>query len=192
MALRLALEQRKLQALTPYKPMAWEQALRQAGLLEKYKHLPSSMQFGFDLHIPRITRTQAPPNKDSIDLPEHAKAFHKIIAAEFEKGRYLSLCSQAELESLIGPFQTSLFGIIPKPGRPGHFQNIQNFSFPHKVSQAFPNPSINSQINAAKFPTTWGTFSTISMLVSRLLPGSQAATRDVAKAYRTIPLHPSQ
>jgi hypothetical protein len=191
-ALKCALEQRKLQALTPYKPMAWEHALRQAGLLEKYKHLPSSMQFGFDLHIPRITRTQAPPNKNSIDLPEHAEAFRKIVAAEFEKGRYLGRCSRAELESLIGPFQTSPIGIIPKPGRPGHFRNIQNFSFPHKVSRAFPNPSINSQIDAAEFPTTWGTFSTVALVASRLPPGSQAATRDVAEAYRTIPLHPSQ
>ena len=150
------------------------------------------MQIGFDLHIPRIIHTQAPPNKDSIDRPEHAEAFRKIIAAEFEKGRYLGRCTQAELESLIGPFQSSPFGIIPKPGRPGHFRNIQNYSFPHKVSRAFPNPSINSQIDAADFPTTWGTFSAVALLIARLPPGSQAATRDVAEAYRTIPLHPSQ
>ena len=142
MVLKLALEQRKLRALTPYKPMAWEHALRQAGLLKKYGHLPCAMQIGFDLHIPRITHTQAPPNKDSVGRPEHAEAFQKIIVAEFEKDRYLGRCTQAELESLIYPFQSSPFGIIPKRGRPGHFQNIQNYSFPHKVSRAFPNPSI--------------------------------------------------
>ena len=32
----------------------------------------------------------------------------------------------------------------------------------------------------------------VSLLISRLPPDSQVATRDVAEAYRTIPLHPSQ
>jgi hypothetical protein len=30
------------------------------------------------------------------------------------------------------------------------------------------------------------------LLIAHLSPGSEAATRDVAEAYRTIPLHPSQ
>src|ERR1700683_5347032 len=32
----------------------------------------------------------------------------------------------------------------------------------------------------------------MSLLLCRLPPGSQIATRDVSEAYRTIPLHPSQ
>ena len=43
-----------------------------------------------------------------------------------------------------------------------------------------------------EFPTTWGTFSIISLLIHQLPPYSQVATRDVAEAYRTIPLHHSQ
>jgi len=52
--------------------------------------------------------------------------------------------------------------------------------------------SINHNITAEDFPTTWGKFSLIYDLIARLPPGSEAATRDVAEAYRTIPLHPSQ
>ena len=38
----------------------------------------------------------------------------------------------------------------------------------------------------------WGKFSTVYLLASRLPVGSEVATRDMAKAYRTIPLHSSQ
>ena len=82
--------------------------------------------------------------------------------------------------------------MIPKPGHPGKFRLIQNFSFPHNTSLAFPNPSINDNITTEHFPCTWDKFSTVYLLISRLPPGSEAATRDVAEAYRTISLHLSQ
>lgn len=52
--------------------------------------------------------------------------------------------------------------------------------------------SINSQVNPDDFPCTWGTFDTICQVVQYLPAGLQAAVRDVAEAYQTIPLHPSQ
>lgn len=187
---KLVLARRSQQALTPYNPDAWEQSLRSTGLWSKYSHLPHSMRFGFNLQIPAITVTQAPPNKDSIT--EFGEEFQKIVLKESSKGRYLGPFSRDTLEALIGPFQSSPFGIIPKPGRIGHYRNVQNYSFPHTPSLRFPNPSINSQIDANRFPSTWGTFSIICLIISRLPPGSQVATRDVAEAYRTVPLHPSQ
>ena len=39
---------------------------------------------------------------------------------------------------------------------------------------------------------TWGTFSTVSLLIHRLPLGLQLATRDVTEAYHTIPFHHSQ
>ena len=41
-------------------------------------------------------------------------------------------------------------------------------------------------------PLHFGTFDTITLLVTRLPPSTQAAVRDVAEAYWTIPLHASQ
>lgn len=79
-----------------------------------------------------------------------------------------------------------------KPGRPGHFCLLQNYFFLYNTSPLLPNPSINSFLNSDKFPTTWGTFSIISLLIHQLPPHSQIATRDVTEAYRTIPLHYSQ
>ena len=42
------------------------------------------------------------------------------------------------------------------------------------------------------FPCTWGTFATVCFTIYNLPPGSQAAIRDVAEAYRTIPITPDQ
>ena len=98
------------------------------------------------------------------------------------------------METLISPFWSSPFSIIPKLGQVDKYHNIQNYSFPSSTSSNFPNSSINSQVDSDLFPMTWGTFSviTIALLIHQLLPGSQLAMRDVAEAYWTIPLHHSQ
>lgn len=188
--LLVALARRELVPPTPYKAEAWEHHLRASGLLHRFARIPSGLRHGFILNFPRIYRTQSPPNKDSIDL--YSQEFLDSVQKEVSKGRYLGPFSLTSIESIIGPFQSSPLSIIPKPGRPGKFRLIQNFSFPLSPSPSFPNPSINSYIDADDFPTTWGKFSAVYLLISHLPPGSEAATRDVAEAYRTVPLHRSQ
>jgi len=114
-----------------------------------------------------------------------------IVMAEVAKGRYIGPFTQKELEDLIGPFQTSPLSVIPKLDRPDKHQLIQNLLYPYSLSTAFPNPAINSNIDSTKFPCTWGTFAAVSLVIQHLPPGSQAAVRDVAEAYCTIPLHSS-
>jgi hypothetical protein len=91
---------------------------------------------------------------------------------------------------VLGPFQTSPLSLVPKISKPGKYRAVHNFSHPHDMQ---PNmASINSHINSDNFPCTWGTFTTVSLLVSRLPPGSQASVHNVAEAYRTIPVIPTQ
>ena len=187
---RVALERRKLCPLTPYKPEAWEFELQRAGVLEHFAGIPSGLRLGFRIDFPSISTIQIPPNKDSIS--EFSMEFNSIIQNELEKGRFIGPFLANTLKDLIGPFQSSPLSIIPKPGNAKKFRIVQNFSFPSQPSASFPNPSINSYIKAEKFPTTWGKFSIVYQLISTLPPGSEAATRDVSEAYRTLPLHPSQ
>jgi hypothetical protein len=175
---------------TPYKPDAWETALQAANLLRRFSHIPLGFHNGFIINFPRISRVQIPPNKDSVAL--HHIEFAKTLDKEIVKNRYLGPFTASLLSILIGPFQTSPISIVPKPGRPGKFRLVQNFSYPISPSPEFPNSSINSFVNADDFPTSWGTFSIVYLLISRLPPNSELATRDVAEAYRTIPLHESQ
>ena len=190
MELKNVLELRKSLALTPYNSHAWESMLSASGLSKKYPSLPQNLRTGFLINMPMISTTQTPPNKSVITEYQHQ--FVKIVSLELFKQRYFDPFSSLVTESLIGPFQTSPFSIIPKPGKPERFRLIQNYSYPHNVTPVHLNPSINSFLNSDDFPTTWGTFSIISLLIHQLPPHSQVATREVAEAYRTIPLHHSQ
>ena len=178
------------QTLTPYKADVWEFELRQAGLLAQFHKIPPGFRHGFFLDFPSIPFVQTPNNKDSVNA--YSEQFNAILDNELSKGRFLGPFPLNDIEAALGPFQTSPLSLIPKPGRPGKLRLIQNFSFPQSPTAQFPNPSINSHISADNFPTTWGKFSVIYLLISRLPPGSEVATRDVAEAYRTVPLHRSQ
>ncbi len=186
--LRSALEQRKIKANTPYKPDAWREQLAKANLINLYPDLPEQLERGFSAGVKPINTTFTPPNKPSVQT--HAAAFQLCIQTEFERARYIGPFSRAEIESLLGPFQSSPLSIIPKPGKPGKFRLIQNLSFPHVPRNNIS--SINSAIDSNLFPCTWGTFSVVSHLIWQLPPLSQAAVRDIKEAYRTIPLAPSQ
>ncbi|TFY59650.1 hypothetical protein EVJ58_g5647, partial [Rhodofomes roseus] len=183
-----ALWQRRRKPLTPYVADVWEQLLADSGLQCRYPTIVQSFRHGFRIGIPHLVHTHTPPNAQSIDT--HPAEFRNAIESERQKERMLGPFSRDELESLIGPFQTSPLSIIPKPHKPGAFRLIQNFSFPHSFSAGYQ--SINSYLTANDFPCTWGTFNAFSLLCYRLPPGSQAAVRDVAEAYRSVPLHPSQ
>ena len=108
--------------------------------------------------------------RNNAAISEYQTQFNKIVDSEIQKQRYIGPFSRQHTEALIGPFQSSPFSIIPKPGKPGHFRLLQNFSYPYDVSPALPNPSINSFLDSDDFPTTWGTFSIISLLIHQLPP----------------------
>ena len=185
-----ALEQRKRKPCTPYHLDAWFQFLHIGGLLPKYGHILEGLRVGFTVDFPTIQRTQSPANKSSITTFHHH--FDEIISAEIRKGRYIGPMSDTQVTQLIGPFQSSPFSIMEKPAKPGKYRIIQNFSFPISPSSLYPNASINSFVISDKFPCTYGTFTVVCAIVGELPPGSEMAVQDVAEAYRTIPLHPSQ
>jgi len=188
--LRAALEHRKARALTPYNPDTWTSELRNAGIINRFSTIPDGLKLGFRIDFPNITHVQSPMNAPSINT--YSSEFRDTIQKEIIKGRYIRPFPLPLIHDTLGPFQTSPLSLIPKPGRPRKFRLVQNFSFPSTPNSTHPSPSINSAINADKFPTTWGKFSTVYLLAARLPQGSEAATQDVAEAYRTIPLHHSQ
>ena len=188
MELRNVLERRRLDAGSPYDPSAWRRHLQAANLLDKYPNIPHCLQFGFDAGIRPISHTFAPPNRPTIN--EYKAKFDELVQIKLQKEWYIGPVSREEVESLLGPFQTSPFSIIEKLGQPGKYRLIQNLSYPHSPVQSVT--SINSTIDSDQYPCTWGTFATICLLISRLPPGSQAAVRDVKEAYRTIQIRPDQ
>ena len=167
-------------AHTPYIANAWQTFLSASDLTHICPLISELLLNGFDVHAPHISRSFTPPNHPSTS--KHPDAFQDIINKEFAKGRYIGPFTLLELENSIGPVQSSPLSIIPKPGRPGKYHLIQNLSFPHTASHG-ESHSINSQVDPANFPCSWGTFNTICSLITSLPPGCQGTTRDVAEAY---------
>ncbi|THH11637.1 hypothetical protein EW146_g7975 [Bondarzewia mesenterica] len=184
----IALSLRWANPLTPYHAEAWRQALSAASLLAKYPSVYSGLTSGFDIGIPCISQMHAPFNSPT--LHTYQEVFSSIIYNEFARSRYLGPFLQSELQLLIGPFQSSPLSLVPKPHKLNSFCLVQNYSYPHIPSPSYS--SINSHINSDNYPCTWGTFTAIALTIARLPPGSQAAVRDVSKAYQTMPLHSSQ
>ncbi|PPQ80585.1 hypothetical protein CVT24_002720 [Panaeolus cyanescens] len=189
MVLRSALEHRRETNGTPYHVDSWRRVLRMHGLLDSYRHVVQGLELGFMVGFPEITSTQLPQNRPSVDT--HHAHFLSIIRDKLQKGRYIGPAKRTDLLEALGPLQSSPISIIPKTS-PGKFRVVQNFSFPHQPSLSFPSPSVNSFTNPDSFPCTWGTFRSMCIVISALPDGSQMAVRDVAEAYRTVPLHHSQ
>ena len=185
-ALRHALSERHKTPLTPLIASAWSLALAETGLDCKYTDIPHLIQHGFDAGIPPVQVTFTPPN--NVQTPEHIAAFETIATHELNKGRWIGPCSRDTIESVIGPFQSSPISMVAKAGKPGKFRLVQNLSFPRSPQNGIS--SINSSIDSSLYPCYWGTFSNTCQLLWSVPPGSQGAVRDVAEAYRTIPLRP--
>ena len=134
--------------------------------------------------IPSIPQTYIPSNSPSIN--KYPEAYKEIVEKEFQKGRYIRPFSRVKLESIIGPFQSSLLSLIPKPRKLGKFHAVHDFSHPHPPCTN-PVSSINSAIKSHDFPCTWGTFSTICLIIHCLPLGYQAFIQDISEAYQTIP-----
>lgn len=184
--LQPVITKRRSNPLHPFNLLFLEALLRDTSLLSHYSTILSSFSSGFVVGIPTLHHTFAPPNHPSLE--SLAQEFHTIVNVEFERSRYLGPFNKIELQQLIGHFQTSPLSLVPKPNSK-QYRLVQNLSFPHTNK---PLPSINSFINSTDFPCTFGTFYNVCFIINNLPPGSQASTRDVSDAYRTIPLHPSQ
>ena len=112
--------------------------------------------------------------------PHHNRKSYKNKLSE---GCYTGPFSKSHLEYLIGPFQSSPLGVVPKAGSPREFHIIQDLSFLWDGNI----PSVNSSIYPNKFPCEWGTFSKILILVMDAPPGTHAATLDAATAFQWPP-----
>ena len=125
---------------------------------------------GFHLGIPSISQSYIPADSSSINkLPTE---YEEIVEKEFHRGRYLGPFSRqsSNLSLVLSIIPLSL---VPKLGKPGKFCGVHDFSYPRQ-SSTNPISSINLAIDVHDFPCTWGTFSTISLIIFHLPPGSQA------------------
>ena len=101
MELTGVLKCRKIKALTPYHPKAWEDEFCKAGLSEKYSHIITGLHYSFHISLPLINNTQSPPNKDSV--VEFSGEFNRIVQSKIQKGCYIGPISRWNMETHSNP-----------------------------------------------------------------------------------------
>ena len=185
---------------------AWERALTDAGICEKYKDILVGLREGFPCGLEQfsLVRSFIPPNHYT--STEDEDFIITKYAQEIELGRISHGYHPDTLFSLIGHFRTAPLAVIDQGA--GKRRVIVNHSYPknkhHYIDpQTLPrtpdgkyiiDPSeitINTVTDSKMFQCTWGSFSECYLLVADAPTGSQAAVFDVDAAFRNIPTHPA-
>jgi hypothetical protein len=191
--------------VTKLKANAWELALANAGILNKFNDIPVGLWEGSycGLENYSLSYTSIPSNHFTSKEDE---AFIVLkYTEEITLGRISHGYDPHELFSLIGHFRTAPLTVITRNGK---HRVIVNHFFSHTnetcisldnqpqntSSKIIIDPtqtSINTVIDSKKFQCVWGSFSECYLLVADATEGTQAAIFNVDSAFRNIPIHPS-
>ncbi|KAE8186640.1 hypothetical protein CF335_g7386, partial [Tilletia laevis] len=166
----------------PLSSEGFASALKQYGLLDAFQTTVDGPRDGFDFGVPRINKTITPPNHAS--ARDNRQALNNFAAKEVEKGRWAGPYSKNEVERIVGPFQSSPLGIIPKPN--GKVRLIQDFSHPkkEKAKCSLAYNSIKAYIESDEFLTGWDSVSDVFKLFNSLPTTVEGATMDASEAFR--------
>ncbi|KAE8179808.1 hypothetical protein CF335_g9464, partial [Tilletia laevis] len=135
--------------------------LERYNLLSAFLELMKGLENGFNFGIPPITVTRTPPNHKS--ATSDLKTLNSAIEKEIGLGRACGPYTKKEVEDLIGPFQTSPLGLVPKPN--GKWRMVQDFNYPRKGDY----PAINNYIASDEFVCAWhGYWDFVDLPVCRL------------------------
>jgi hypothetical protein len=81
---------------------------------------------GFCAFILPLTQIFTPPNH--LSVKQYKAVFNDIIHKELMKKCYIGLLTASKIQQTLGHFQSSPLSLIPKPGWPGKYRLIQDFS----------------------------------------------------------------
>ena len=116
-------------------------------------------------------------NMKSVAL--HPEVIRNYVEEEVEAGRVLGPFSVPPLDN----FRCSPIGVVEKK-EPGKFRTIMNLSFPSGLS-------VNDGIQKDKFSLSYVTVDNAIDIILSLGPGCLLTKIDIQKAFRQVPVHPS-
>lgn len=169
---------------------AWENALTNANLLERYKDVILGFRHGFDQGIPpHVVRDKKsgetlpffiPPNHSSAKLA--TEKIRKSISDEVKAKRMFGPFTREQVSAQFPFFRTSPMGAVINGD--GSLRPINDLSYP-KLDEYVP--SVNSFVDASKFVTTWDDFKVVAAFFRFSTDKYLLAVFDWEKAYRQIP-----
>ena len=142
------------------------------------KYIISGISNGFDIGFQGPDSSYIARNMKSIK--EHPDIIEKYVNEEVSAGRILGPFSFPPLSN----FRCSPIGVVEKKNS-GKFRTIMNLSFPE-------GQSVNDGIDKEYFSLSYITVDTAIDLILSAGRGSFLTKIDIAKAFRQIPINPSQ
>lgn len=144
---------------------------------------------GFHQGIPDHTMGSrkwfTPENHDSARLASEKIA--NTLEKERRADRIFGPFTHDEVFEKIGFFRSSPMGSVTNGD--GSFRIINDLSYPHDVEDT---PSVNSFVDKNDYVTTWDDFRAVATFFKDNKGTYLLAIFDWEKAYRQIPIHPSQ
>lgn len=171
-----------------YHPEAFRRLLSLFDITARYETLVHRLLHGFPLssHFETLPRSYTPKNsKSALAQPV---LIAEYLSDEVKLGRMSGPFSADNLRKIFhgNHFVSSPLGTVDKVGKPGKFRIVRDASHSDRLQPL----SVNDQINPDEEFTRWCTATMMADVVSSTPDGAQAASLDVAAAYRTIPVLP--
>lgn len=167
----------------------WEALANQCGLQEEAEEVIAGLVNGYHQGIPEHTlgwrRWFTPANHQSALLA--ADKIRNTLAKEYQEGRICGPFTHEEVFQKLGFFRSSPMGSVINGD--GSFRIINDMSFPRDNEFI---PSVNSFVDKKNFETSWDDFKVLANFFRNKRGRFLLAIFDWAKAYRQIPIHPSQ
>ncbi|POV94223.1 hypothetical protein PSHT_16348 [Puccinia striiformis] len=167
----------------------WTDALKRAGLSEKYADVIVGFREGFSQGIPNHTigdlRWYTPPNHMSADWAK--EDIISNLKKEVAAGRMFGPFSHRTVARRFPFFRSSPLGAVANSD--GSIRPINDLSFPHDQPGI---PSVNFFVEKEDFTTTWDDFKTVANFFRQNSTQYELGLFDWEKAYRQIPTKQDQ
>lgn len=167
----------------------WHDLAERFDLKEEATEVIAGLLKGFHQGIPDHTlgarRSYTPQNHQSAQVA--AEKIKNTLLKEFKERRIYGPFEHEEVFQKIGFFRSSPMGSVVNGD--GSFRVIKNMSYPQNLEEI---PSVNSFVDKTDFDTSWDDFETLARFFSEEEGEFLLAIFDWEKAYRQMPVCPSQ
>lgn len=167
----------------------WEALMRETGLENDIQYITEGFKNGFCLGIPQHEIPGVPwytPENHKSAL-EARKQIEQTLAKERDAGRIVGPYSHREVEKHLGFFRSNPMGGAVNGD--GSVRMVNDLSHPKKGGDI---PSVNSFVDKLNYGTYWDDFDQVALFFQENPGEWEVAIFDWQKAYRQLPVHPSQ
>lgn len=169
--------------------LEWAALMKEVGLEKDIPYITNGFKFGFCLGIPQHEIEGIPwytpeNHKSALAAREQIEL---TLMKEKKAGRILGPFSHEEVRARFGFFRSNPMGGAVNGD--GSIRMVNDLSHPKNENGV---PSVNSFVNKLNYGTHWDDFDKVALFFQENPGEWELAIFDWQKAYRQLPVHPSQ